>query len=299
MSINDRIMRIYLRGPHGEEVSVSFDERQVAHYEERAARAFIPRHSSEEIESRLEEAGNIPVLERFAIEENLCDVCSLSGINLYGAKRTLGVVVKVLGRFPGVRRYLSYIGTHQGLEDLLSRLQKGDQEVARRFKLRDILSTEDAVKVASVLRAYLSDLALSREKYTATAMAAYGLFDALLLDAEDYDGYRYLTLNTELRRSAASGFHPQGCYSVESVVYHEFGHFLDDLCKMKSQPAFLSYRRSLTDEEVARGLSKYAMTSAAEFIAEAFAEYMCSPLPRPIAAKVGEMLVERYACVVK
>ena len=39
-------------------------------------------------------------------------------------------------------------------------------------------------------------------------------------------------------------------------------------------------------------LSEYATKNAAEFFAEAFAEYMTSPNPRPLAIRFGKMLDE-------
>jgi hypothetical protein len=54
---------------------------------------------------------------------------------------------------------------------------------------------------------------------------------------------------------------------------------------------------NLTENDIAKNLSGYAIDKKAtgrhqpaEFVAEAFAEYMDSPNPRPIARKVGEIL---------
>lgn len=50
----------------------------------------------------------------------------------------------------------------------------------------------------------------------------------------------------------------------------------------------------MTVDGIRKGLSEYALKSTAEFIAEAFAEYMCTPTPRPTAATVGSLLDSVY-----
>ena len=44
----------------------------------------------------------------------------------------------------------------------------------------------------------------------------------------------------------------------------------------------------ISDGDVSSGLSSYATMNDREFVAEAFAEYVTSPTPRPIAVAVGE-----------
>ena len=126
------------------------------------------------------------------------------------------------------------------------------------------------------------------------AIFAFGMFDAVLLDENDYDGYSYIALISSLRRDAASGFHPKGCATPESVVYHELGHLIDYLCNLSEKFSLRDFVSRLSIYDVQLGLSQYATTSTQELIAEAFAECMCNESPRPIAAQIGRIIDFEY-----
>jgi len=103
-------------------------------------------------------------------------------------------------------------------------------------------------------------------------------------------------LRAELVKDTASGYHPPGVDSVKAIMDHKFGHQLDHLLSLSSDPDVIELHR----EHLARGtigneLSRYAEYSISEFIAEAWAEYRNSPAPRAIAKRIGEIIVGRYA----
>ena len=106
------------------------------------------------------------------------------------------------------------------------------------------------------------------------------------------------------KRCVESGFHPIGTSSYSAIV-HEFGHSVDHLITRKGNifdPKYIGkdatastaikksvYKKlGISDGDVASGLSSYATMNDKEFVAEAFAEYVTSPTPRPIAVAVGE-----------
>ena len=101
---------------------------------------------------------------------------------------------------------------------------------------------------------------------------------------------------------------PAGCTS-ESIAVHEIGHEIDlwlSFVKGKytaSPKGKVQYFSTTFRDAVYKGsglkrsnmkedLSEYATKNAAEFFAEAFAEYMTSPNPRPLAMRFGKMLDE-------
>ena len=88
-----------------------------------------------------------------------------------------------------------------------------------------------------MLRGNMERLLENNEAYLAMAMYAYGLFDAMLFDHNDYDGYAYLNFIKNLRFGASTGFYPQGCHIPESVAYHELGHLRDKLCNLNKNEA--------------------------------------------------------------
>lgn len=132
------------------------------------------------------------------------------------------------------------------------------------------------------------------KKYVATALYAFGLLDAVLLDRHDYNSNAYLDLLVDVQYAEKVGFHPKKCNTPESLIFHELGHLLDNMCGLSENSEFKAYYRTLTNSAIKDGLSEYALTSMDEVIAEAFAEYMCNPTPRPIALKIGQMLDRLY-----
>ena len=286
--------RFTLNGVGGESVDLELSEQQVKLILSRFDRAFFKRCKKEIILSAIDDAHNTSELEAIAKKYYLCDACSFADINLYGVKRILKVLVEALYRYPKLRSKLCFIGTHHTLGQLFERMEGGDEEVLRYFNLHYVCTSENARKLGHIIHNILDSLISDHEGYIATAMCAFGLFDALLLDKNDFDGYAYLQVIFDLRKNEVSGFHPQGCNSVEFVVYHELGHLLDDMCGFCTSDEFASFYGSLTTIDVATGLSAYALESPKEFIAEAFAEGMCNPTPRPIAQKTMELLDAAY-----
>lgn len=100
-------------------------------------------------------------------------------------------------------------------------------------------------------------------------------------------------LEKNLARDVASGFHPEGCSTVKSMIDHEFGHALDDVYKIKSDPRFITYIKDMSAGEKAIAVSKYGATNSDEFIAEAWAEYLNNPTPRPAAKLIGDLITSK------
>lgn len=284
-----------LYGDDGNRVTLELNEKQCALIESRSTRRFYVRCAKDKILSEIDSAGNYIILENIAKRYYLCDVCSFGGINLYGIKRALKVIVEVLYKYPKLRSKLCFIGTHHAMERLLVKMEQGDKEILNDFNLQYICSAENAEKLGGIAHSILTRLIDEHKGYVATAMCAFGLLDAVLLDKNDYERYAYLKLISGLRKNEAMGFHPNGCYTPESVVYHELGHLLDDMCGLSESPEFKAYYDTLTTGDIKYGLSEYANESPKEFIAEAFAEFMCNPKIRPIARRVGELLNKAYA----
>lgn len=287
-------LNLTLCGVGDDKVVLKLNEEQVALLNMRFTRSFYVRCKKERLLYDIDNAGSYIELEEIARKNYLCDACEFSDINLYGVKRLLKVVVEILYKYPRLRSKLCFIGTHYGMEKLLISLENGDESALCSFNLQYICTSENAKNLGQFFHKMLTDLISRHEGYIATAMSAFGLFDAVLLDRNDYEGYAYLQFISNLRRDEEEGFHPEGCHVPESVVYHELGHLLDEMCGLSGDPDFKSFYGSLDRDDIGNGLSEYALESPAEFIAEAFAEFMCNPAPRPIASKVGELLDEAY-----
>lgn len=284
------VFHLTLCGVNNEKVTLKLKEQQYALIKSRIERYFYFRCAKDKILGEIDCASNNATLENIAKKYYLCDACSFDDINLYGAKRLLKVIVEVLYKYPKLRSKLCFIGTHHAMEKLLIKMKQGVKEILNDFNLQYICSAENAEKLGGIVHSILTRLIDEHDGYVATAMCAFGLLDAVLLDKNDYEAYAYLEFISRLRKNEAMGFHPKGCHTPESVVYHELGHLLDDLCGLSKSYDFKAYYDTLTKEDIKYGLSEYANKSPKEFIAEAFAEFTCNPQVRPIAKKVGELI---------
>lgn len=104
-------------------------------------------------------------------------------------------------------------------------------------------------------------------------------------------------IDTSLTNDVKSKWHPPGCGTLKAVFDHELGHEIDRLLGLRSNADFVKLYR----EETAKGLthigdclSRYAQKNEAEFIAEAWSEYLNNETPRPIAAAVGTLIKKLY-----
>lgn len=101
------------------------------------------------------------------------------------------------------------------------------------------------------------------------------------------------TMSDLLRRDVEMAWHPQETASAKAVVDHELGHQLDTLLSLGDDPDINSLweanRGNMRSE-----VSGYAGTNIAEFVAESWSEYRNNPAPRPVAKKVGAIIVRRY-----
>ncbi len=112
-----------------------------------------------------------------------------------------------------------------------------------------------------------------------------------------YENYKILCKSYE--SDVKSNWHPAGT-SADSIVIHEIGHNVNGYLwrthgegieeKIISE-AFKKIGQKWTDDNVEKYLSKYARKGGVqEFFAEAFAEYIDSKTPRPLAKAFGEII---------
>ena len=288
------LIQYTLYGVDKEKVVLELTQKQYTLMESRAKRAFYIRCPKELILKEIDSAPNSKALKAITEKYYLCDACDFNDINIYGVKRLLKAVVEILYRYPRLRSKLCFIGTHHAMEKMLIKLEQGDDVIIKDLNLQYICSIDNAKKVGRIVHHIVAKTIEQHEIYIATAINAYGLLDAVLLDKNDYEGYAYLDVISNMRESEAMGFHPKGCNTPESVVYHELGHLIDNMCNLSESYEFKSYYKTLSRYDIEKGLSQYALENDKEFIAEAFAEYMSNPKPRLIAMKVGELLDRAY-----
>ena len=98
----------------------------------------------------------------------------------------------------------------------------------------------------------------------------------------------------ELARSTATGFHPNGCDTPESVVSHEVGHLIDHMLDRdaKHRVAWMQFKQQAREQGLQLP-SQYALKNGMEAVAESFAEIIHSRLElSPYATALKAFLVE-------
>ena len=105
-------------------------------------------------------------------------------------------------------------------------------------------------------------------------------------------------INKSLENDVKAKWHPPGTGTLKAVFDHELGHEIDRLVGLRTNEDFLK----IYNEEMPKGkthitdnLSTYGHKNAAEFIAEAWSEYLNNEKPRPIAVAVGTIIKRLYA----
>lgn len=105
-------------------------------------------------------------------------------------------------------------------------------------------------------------------------------------------------IDKSLQDDCKSKYHPPGCGTVKAVIDHELGHEIDRLTGLRSHSDFLKvYNEHIVKgrDNIIENLSEYATKNVAEFIAEAWSEYLNNEKPRPIATAVGMLIKKIYA----
>lgn len=117
-------------------------------------------------------------------------------------------------------------------------------------------------------------------------------------------------LTASTKRSVSVKWHPEGTESPASILTHEYGHQLDYYLRREA-PDLREYvikqfrdnlyglHKSDTMKHIKENLSEYATKNDAEFFAEAFAEWVHNPNPRPIAKDIGQRLDKALADLAK
>lgn len=128
------------------------------------------------------------------------------------------------------------------------------------------------------------------------------------VEINSYHFGRWASMVKEYEGDVAGRWHPAGT-NAESVIIHELGHAIDGYLSRKGVlgGGFYDGRYHTTSQNLKRNimrklkmknsdlkweLSEYGATNPREFFAEAFAEYMDNPNPRPIAAEFGRRFEE-------
>lgn len=249
---------------------------------------FFAKRPENKVIEEINDARFVGDLENITKVYDICDLCSLKGINIYPARRVLVFITQMLYRYPRLRGTLNYLGTEEGYNGIIKEIMAGSVSAIKTMRL-DMDGLRDLVQVQAE-GFLLDDLA---DNVLAMAVMSIGMLDGIILNSKNFCGLRYFDTYKNRKASARDKFAPENCYSIESVIAHEVGHLLDHLCALSDSDELLSIWKERDKKQIVRQLSLYAATSPEEFTAEGFSEYMCSPSPRALATTIGKLMEEK------
>ncbi len=216
--------------------------------------------------------------------------CSLAGFTAKNMGQVESIFRSVEEHFrcyPELKKTTKFVGTIKGRIDLLTDAFVKDWEKNHGTSAPDF--------VVQHLRKEARRYAGAKGCYA----YSHGAFDNFNLSG--------IAFNTQwagekIEKSLASDvkgkWHPPGCGTLKAVFDHELGHEIDRLLGLRTHSEFLKIfgpEHSKGKDHVTEILSTYGNKNAAEFIAEAWSEYLNNETPRPVAAAVGMLIKKLYA----
>lgn len=278
------------------QIKLKSDEVQLELLCLRASRVFLKCHDENHIVWQLNNASDIVEVEQIAMQNGVCDYCSLVDLNLESAVTLVRIATHISFLFPKIRSRMCFLGSKAGYRNALRSLCLLDREIIKKFRIQHICSDKAIINMSSDVLIMIDNVNYDGKKdnVLAQAFTIRGLLDAIILDESDFRGLNYRRLTNQLKDYVAFGCYPKGCDTVDALIYHEFGHLLDALVGLSENEAFISYYNSFDKLQIAKNLSQYATINIREFFAEAFSEYMCNKNPRSIAVYAGKFLEKLY-----
>ena len=232
------------------------------------------------------------------IAQNLGVTCNFKGFTKNDLPQIQDIYSSVathIDKYPALKKHINFVGSMQGRREVyaewryneLKRMNPTVDDAYLRKKAK--ADASKAIKISSYTYAVSSSGYLCKE------------VNGVSFNAQ-YKGER---VKRSLDSNVKSKWHPEGCNTVKSVFDHELGHKIDETLGLKSDPEFLKIFTAAEKQGKAYikdNLSEYAYKQAnttsgydpkAEFIAEAWSEYLNNPNPRALAKSVGDLIVKK------
>ena len=215
--------------------------------------------------------------------------CSLNGFTKKHMEQIQSIFRSVERHFqcwPELKKVTLFVGTIRGRIEMLT--------AARLAELKSTHAGLPDSYLEKWAKEYARKIATCRNCYAYSHSAAkeYGLSGICFNTTWAGD-----KIDTSLANDVKSKWHPPGCGTLKAVFDHELGHEIDRLLGLRSHADFLKMYREETakgKQHIVDSLSTYGHKNEAEFIAEAWSEYLNNETPRPIAVAVGNLVKRLY-----
>ena len=215
--------------------------------------------------------------------------CSLKGFTKKHMEQIQSIFRSVERHFqcwPELKKVTLFVGTIRGRIEMLTAAKLAELKATHAGLPDSYLekwAKEYARKIATCRNCYA---------YSHSAAKEYGLSGICFNTTWAGD-----KIDTSLANDVKSKWHPPGCGTLKAVFDHELGHEIDRLLGLRSHADFLKMYREETakgKQHIVDSLSTYGHKNEAEFIAEAWSEYLNNETPRPIAVAVGNLVKRLY-----
>ena len=241
---------------------------------------FVPAKTRAEAEEFTRSLGVRPYFKGLDIDT--CNECNRA-------------LAETLNEFPEIKKDIRVIGSGQEI----------NKEIKRRLK--PIIAAEFQEKYEGSFPQSAIDRGVKKTlNQYGKRMDGYAYFSRKNLRAgassekaeimNEYSGIYLHTKNmhsanatrVDYTRDVARRFHPENTSfnATKAIIDHELGHAIDHAYGISEKVN----TRGKTKDEIANGLSRYALENNREYVAEAWCEYRNSPTPRKIAIEVGEII---------
>ena len=261
------------------------------------------RELKEELDDtvQFENAESIKEAETFAKDLGIGNA-EYKGLDLETANRMNKVFAEYKENYPEIIETMKYTGSMQNLTKYAK-----DNIFTRDFCLQQLKRSNPNFDFSRLSQAQL-EKEITKQQNHFIKLAGYQV-NSKARATSRYDKYlkgvtfnakeKYIDTIKSKAIEVSRNYKPKGTASVEGTINHELGHQLDYLLGLRTNKEIQKIYNSLSNDEITRELSIYALNNTnknqyAEFIAEAWSEYKTSRNPRSIAKQIGEIIENEY-----
>ncbi len=212
--------------------------------------------------------------------------CNLSNIDYKIGTKILNALANIDERYPGSIKRIDYIGDIKSTIIEKNRVAKSVDNQSKDYSRKEITDVLD------------TSLFVSLYSYQVHENKSYSSFLDLILDSNPYFVGLGISKNMSLHKYRdillkyrATNY--SYSTSIESCIYHEFGHVFERLFCFDLNPYFMEKIREFMADK-SKNYPKMALLSESEFIAECFAKYMVDPNFNDAVNFVGTQIDEFY-----
>ena len=215
-----------------------------------------------------------------------CSLAGFTGKNMAQIESIFRSVEEHFQRFPEIKKETLFVGTIRGRVQLLTEAKYEE------YKSKYPNMSEDSLRKWAA--SWARKVAGCKNCYAYSHGAAKDLGLSGIAFNTSWAGEK---IDNALANDVRGKWHPIGCGTLKAVFDHELGHEIDRLLGLRSHSEFLKiYQEHAKGKDyVTENLSAYGYQNHAEFIAEAWSEYLNNETPRPIAAAVGMLIKKLYS----